>query len=96
MPGFLTTFRKIATSVAVGLLLPQVLAATGFVEGAATTQPPATVLALRLFMGAVPAVLLLLSMIAAVRYPLTRDAHAALRLKLEERRAAQQHTVANH
>ena len=87
--GFLTTFRKIATSVAVGLLLPQVLAATGFVEGAATHQPPATILALRLFMGAVPAVLLVLSMIAALRYPLTREAHTELRRKLDERRALQ-------
>jgi len=93
--GFLTTFRKIATSVAVGLVLPQVLAATGFVEGAATTQPPATVLALRLFMGIIPTILLALSMFAAVRYPLTREAHAALVLKLEERRAAQQRTTSD-
>ncbi len=84
--GYLVTFRKIATAFAVGFLVPQVLSATGFVEGAAATQPESAVLALRIFMGIVPTVLLVLSMVAAARYPLTREAHAELRRKLEERR----------
>lgn len=87
--GFLVTFRKIAAAFAVGFLVPQVLSATGFIEGATATQPPAAVTALRLFMGIIPAVLLILSMFAAARYPLDRESHADLRRKLEARRAAQ-------
>lgn len=91
--GYLVTFRKISSALAVGILVPQVLAATGFVEGSGvTSQPEAAVTALRVFMGAVPAVLLILSMVAASRYPLTREAHAELRRKLAERRLAQQAT----
>lgn len=85
--GYLVTFRKITTALAVGFIVPQVLSATGFIEGAAASQPAAAVLALRIFMGAVPAVLLLLSMLAAARYPLDRAAHDELRRKLELRRA---------
>ncbi|MBX3010204.1 MAG: glycoside-pentoside-hexuronide (GPH):cation symporter [Caldilineaceae bacterium] len=85
--GFLTAFRKIAASLAVGLLLPQVLAFTGFVEGAAAVQPPAAVWALRFFMGAIPALLLFCSIGVALHYPLTRAAHAELRRQLAERRA---------
>ena len=39
--AYLVTFRKIATAFAVGFLVPQVLSATGFIEGAAATQPAA-------------------------------------------------------
>ncbi|RLT41434.1 MAG: hypothetical protein DWI57_06955 [Chloroflexi bacterium] len=84
--GYLVTFRKIATAFAVGFLVPQVLSATGFIEGAAASQPESAVQALRIFMGIVPTLLLVLSMIAAARYPLSREAHAELRKKLEERR----------
>lgn len=86
--GYLVTFRKIATAFAVGFLVPQVLSATGFVEGTAASQPESAVLALRIFMGAVPTLLLVLSIFAAAHYPLTREAHAALRRKLEKRRSA--------
>lgn len=86
--GYLVTLRKIATAFAVGFLVPQVLSSAGFVEGAAATQPESAVNALRLFMGIVPAVLLVLSMLAASRYPLTRGAHADLRQRLAERRDA--------
>jgi GPH family glycoside/pentoside/hexuronide:cation symporter len=85
--GYLVMFRKIATAFAVGFFVPQVLSATGFLEGAVEAQPESAILALRIFMGAVPAVLLIISMFAAVRYPLTREAHAELRRKLEARRA---------
>lgn len=85
--GYLVMFRKVATAFAVGFLVPQVLSATGFVEGNVATQPESAILALRIFMGSIPAVLLIVSMVAAARYPLTREAHAELRRQLEERRA---------
>jgi glycoside/pentoside/hexuronide:cation symporter, GPH family len=84
--GYLVMLRKFATAFAVGFAVPQILAATGFVSGTADSQPESAVLALRIFMGLVPTVLLILSMIAAVRYPVTRENHAALRQKLEARR----------
>ncbi|MDE0181162.1 MAG: glycoside-pentoside-hexuronide (GPH):cation symporter [Caldilineaceae bacterium] len=87
--AYLVTFRKIATAFVVGLIVPQILNAAGFVEGAAASQPPEAVLALRFIMGGAPAVLLLLSMWAAARYPLDRDAHDDLRRKLALRRAQQ-------
>ncbi len=88
--SYLVTFRKIATAFAVGVIVPQVLGATGFIEGATTFQPPAAVLALRIFMGVIPAALLILSIYAAARYPLDRAAHDELRRKLALRRARQQ------
>lgn len=84
--GYLVMLRKFATAFAVGFAVPQILAATGFVSGAAVTQPASAILALRVFMGIVPTILLILSMIAAVRYPITRENHAILRQKLEARR----------
>ncbi|MEM7535720.1 MAG: glycoside-pentoside-hexuronide (GPH):cation symporter [Chloroflexota bacterium] len=85
--GFLTLTRKASAAIAVGILVPQVLSWAGFVEGAAAAQPESAQFALRMFMGAVPALLLVLSMIAAAYYPLNREAHGELRRKLAERRA---------
>jgi GPH family glycoside/pentoside/hexuronide:cation symporter len=91
--GYLLTFRKIATALTVGVIVPQLLSNAGFVEGGVTSQPESAVFMLRLLMGAIPAALLILSIFAAARYPLTREAHAALRLKLEERRKAAEITT---
>lgn len=87
--SYLVTSRKVSTALAIGIIVPQLLSAVGFVEGAVATQPESAVVALRVLMGAVPAVLLILSMVAASRYPLTKEAHAELVRKLEERRAQQ-------
>ncbi len=87
--GYLVTFRKLATAVAIGVVT-QVLAATGFVKGGGGTlivQPANALLALRLFMGVAPGCLILLSIWAAARYPITREAHAELRRRLAEQRA---------
>ncbi|MBX2998785.1 MAG: glycoside-pentoside-hexuronide (GPH):cation symporter [Caldilineaceae bacterium] len=84
--GYLMALRKLATAFAVGIVVPQVLAAASFQAGAAITQPESAILALRVFMGIVPTFLLLLSMVAAMRYPITRESHTVLRQKLEDRR----------
>ncbi|MBI1297357.1 MFS transporter [bacterium] len=85
--GFLVMLRKLATAVGIGIVLPQILASSGFVEGNVATQPESAVFMLRIFMGAVPAVLLVISMWAALHYPITRESHAELVSKLAERRA---------
>lgn len=87
--SYLVMFRKFATAIAIGVLVPQLLSATGFVEGAVASQPESALLTLRILIGVVPALLLVISMVAASRYPLDREAHAELRRKLEERRQQQ-------
>ncbi|MEZ4638637.1 MAG: MFS transporter [Caldilineaceae bacterium] len=87
--GFLVTLRKLSTAIGIGIVV-RLLASAGFVEGAAATQPDSAVFMLRIFMGAVPAVLLLISMVAAFNYPITRESHAELVQKLAERRAKAQ------
>jgi GPH family glycoside/pentoside/hexuronide:cation symporter len=59
---------------------------TGYRPG--EQQPASALLAIRLLIGVAPALLLGISMIVAWKSPLGRREHAALRKKLEKRRAA--------
>ena len=90
--GYLVFFRKLASALAI-FVVGQALASSGFISGnsgsAFIQQPESALAMLRLFMGVVPAVLLLGSVLVAVRYPLDRAAHNAIRQKLAERRASQ-------
>lgn len=84
--GYLVFFRKLVSGVALAVM-SFVLSGIGYdlpVKSAESIQ------ALRIFIGVIPAVLLVLSMVAAARYPLTREAHDELRRKLAERRAQEQ------
>jgi GPH family glycoside/pentoside/hexuronide:cation symporter len=90
--GYLVFFRKLATAVAL-FTVTQVLAATGFVESTAggleeITQPDSALTALRVLVGIVPSVMLLLSILVAWRYPLSKEAHQALLQKLKQQRLA--------
>jgi Na+/melibiose symporter-like transporter len=66
-----------------------VLALTGYLPG--EQQPGSALLAIRLMIGVVPAVLLGASIIVAWRSPLGKREHEALRRKLERRRTATPH-----
>jgi glycoside/pentoside/hexuronide:cation symporter, GPH family len=81
--GILTFAQKGGTALALALM-QATLALTGYVAGA--PQPPAALLAIRLMMGPVPAVLLGISALLALRYPLTRERYAEIRAQLAERR----------
>lgn len=81
--GYLVFFRKLVTGLALAVM-SFTLDALGF---DATPKSEASIQALRLFIGVIPAILLVLSMVAASRYPLDRQAHEELRRKLAERRA---------
>jgi GPH family glycoside/pentoside/hexuronide:cation symporter len=81
--GVLTFAQKGGTALALALM-QGVLAFTGYVAGA--QQPESALLAIRLMIGPIPAVLLLFSALLAWRYPLTRQRHAALRAELTARR----------
>lgn len=82
--SFMTLLQKIG--LAAGLaLVGLALDAAGFVSEA-TTQPDSALMAIRLFIGPMPMVLLGLSLVLARLYPITRAAHAAILLQLTERR----------
>ncbi len=86
--AFVSFFQKLGTGVAIWGM-GQVLSATGYVnpvEGAALpVQPAAAVAAIRLFVGPVPIVLLALSLVVCLRYPITREVHATMRERLAAR-----------
>jgi GPH family glycoside/pentoside/hexuronide:cation symporter len=85
--AFASFFQKMATGVAIwGMGLA--LAATGYitpVQGQPLPdQPVAAVNAIRIFMGPIPAVLLILAIIFALRYNITRQSHHEMVEKLKK------------
>lgn len=79
--SFASFFQKLGTGAALWAM-GQALAFTGYITpelGAALPiQPPQAVQAIRIFAGPVPVVLLLLSIVFAWKYPITRESHRAL------------------
>jgi GPH family glycoside/pentoside/hexuronide:cation symporter len=83
--SLVTLCRKVATSIAIpGTLL--LLEITGY-DGLAPRQPPSALMGIRLVIGPLPAVLLGLGIVFALRYPLTRERYAQMVSAIEERRA---------
>jgi GPH family glycoside/pentoside/hexuronide:cation symporter len=78
--AFASFFQKLGTGVALWAIA-QALALTGYVTPSGNeplpVQPTQAVTAIRVFMGPVPTVLLLLSVLFAWRYPITRESHRA-------------------
>jgi GPH family glycoside/pentoside/hexuronide:cation symporter len=88
--GYLVFFRKLAAGFAVAA----VSWTLGYLGFDGDVKTPESIVALRVFIGAVPAVLLALSMWAASKYPLTKEKHAELVRQLEARRAARRAAAA--
>lgn len=84
--GVVSLLNKVGTSVAVPWVA-LVLAAVGYDESRDADQVPGTLLALRLLVGAVPAVLLAFGVAAAAAYPLSRERHDRIRQLLALRKA---------
>jgi GPH family glycoside/pentoside/hexuronide:cation symporter len=86
--AFFSFFQKAATGVAIWSM-GQALAITGYinpVQGEALpAQPEAAVNAIRVFMGPIPAVMLLLAIIFAWRLKITRQSHHEMVEKLKTR-----------
>jgi GPH family glycoside/pentoside/hexuronide:cation symporter len=82
--SIVTLAQKVASSLAVpaALLLLEV---RGY-RPASATQPPEAVMAIRILVGPVPALLLIAAIVFALFYPLRRDEHHAMVKKLEKRR----------
>ena len=90
--GYLVFFRKLATAFSV-FAATRVLDLAGFREGTTGSQfieqPESALLALRLLVGLVPAVMLAGAIFFAWQYPLDRDTHQQIRRQLIEQRQTQ-------
>ena len=89
--GFMVLLQKVG--LAVGLfLVGQSLEWSGFVETVpgqpAPVQPESALLAIRIAIGPLPTLALIFGLILAYFYPITREVHAEILLKLKERNSA--------
>jgi GPH family glycoside/pentoside/hexuronide:cation symporter len=90
--GYMVFLRKLATALAI-FVVTRVLASVGFQEGTTgglmtIEQPERALVTLRLLVGVVPALLLVLSVVFAWRYPLSRTAHQQILARLAQKRNA--------
>ncbi len=91
--AFMILLQKIALAIAL-FLVGQALGAAGFVEKAPNQlilpdQPASALLAIRIAIGPLPTLFLIFGLILAYLYPITREVHAEIVLKLHERRLQQ-------
>jgi glycoside/pentoside/hexuronide:cation symporter, GPH family len=84
--AFMVLLQKVG--LALGLwFVGQALELSGYVGGAAT-QPELALLAIRMAIAPFPTICLVAGMVLAYFYPITRNVHAEIMLKLDERRRA--------
>lgn len=91
--GFMVLLQKLG--LAIGLfVVGQALNAAGFVESTSAqpnpAQPESALLAIRLAIGPMPTIALILGLILAYFYPITREVHAEILLKLREKKQGMQ------
>ena len=91
--GFFVFLQKLGISL--GLAISNfVLEAAGYITpiaGAPTiAQPPSVLMALRIFVSVLPAMVLLVSFLVVRAYPISRQRHAEMRLELDRRRGGTQ------
>ncbi|MEB3252731.1 MAG: MFS transporter, partial [Cyanobacteriota bacterium] len=87
--AFMTLLQKVG--LALGLLVVGfALEYSGF-SSAASEQPASALLAIRIFIGPVPMVLLILALILARFYPITRQVHQEILLQLGSRQRGPDH-----
>ncbi|MEN8243222.1 MAG: glycoside-pentoside-hexuronide (GPH):cation symporter, partial [Chloroflexota bacterium] len=84
--SLVTLTRKIATSLTIPLVL-LLLEWTGYVPNG-VQQPESALWGIRISMGPIPAVLLVIGILFAYKYPLTRKKYKEVEAELEKRRAA--------
>ena len=86
--GFMLLLQKIGLALAL-FIVGQALEWAGFIErppgGDIPVQPDNALLAIRVAVGPLPTVVLIIGLILAYFYPITREVHAEIRLKLQER-----------
>ncbi len=84
--SLVTLIQKVATSVAIPLT-GVVLQVTGYIPNSAD-QPTSVLTGIRLILGPIPAALLLIGILFAIFYPLSREQYHQVVSELEIRRAA--------
>ncbi|MCA9971910.1 MAG: MFS transporter [Anaerolineales bacterium] len=88
--GYLVFFRKMASAFAI-FFVGHMLSAAGFISSTTGSvyiaQPESALRMLRLLVSVVPAVMLVLAILVAWRYPLTRERFQEIQLELARRRA---------
>ncbi len=93
--GYLVFFRKMASAFAI-FIVGQLLAASGFVSSTTGSvfveQPESALLMLRLLVSVIPAFMLVMSVLVAWRYPLSRERFYAIQQELLVKRAAKKET----
>jgi len=90
--GFMIVLQKVG--LAIGLfLVGQSLQYSGFLEKMAgqpePTQPASALWTIRLLIGPIPTLVLIIGLVLAYFYPITREVHAEILLRLKERRRSQ-------
>jgi len=80
--GFTLFAQKLASSIAL-LLVGTFLGVAGYVANA--VQKESALLAIRILLGPVPAVLLILSIVCVLLYPITKADHEKIRAELDQR-----------
>ena len=83
--SLITLMQKVASSIAIPLTAV-LLDVTNYVPNAAE-QPASALLGIRLLMGPIPALLLTIAIIFALKYPLDREGYTKVVAELEARRA---------
>jgi glycoside/pentoside/hexuronide:cation symporter, GPH family len=87
--GLMVQLQKIAVAIAL-FLVGKLLDSAGFIPTSSgqlsVTQPESALWAIRWLMGPVPAIVLVGGLVAAYFYPITRNKHGEILLKLIERR----------
>jgi GPH family glycoside/pentoside/hexuronide:cation symporter len=87
--SFMVLLQKFGLALAL-LIVGYALELAGFIEQtpgeAIPVQPESALLAIRIAVGPLPTVVLIVGLILAYFYPITREVHAEIRLKLQERK----------
>lgn len=88
--GFMVLLQKIGLALAL-FLVGIALELAGFIKSAAgepaPTQPDSALLAIRLAIGPLPTIALICGLVLAFLYPITREVHAEILLRLKERQS---------
>ncbi|MGJ3254571.1 MAG: MFS transporter [Elainellaceae cyanobacterium] len=87
--AFMVMLQKVGLAIAV-FVVGQSLSMAGYVESssdvAIAAQPESALLIIRLAIGPIATLLLVLGLVMAYFYPITREVHAEILMKLQERR----------
>jgi GPH family glycoside/pentoside/hexuronide:cation symporter len=90
--GFMVLLQKFGLALAL-FLVGTVLELAGFIEqppgGSVPVQPESALLAIRIAIAPLPTVFLILGLVLAYFYPITREVHQEILLKLHERKLQQ-------